>query len=266
MPVTLTFNSSTIDFAAKSMAVGEGQMLLSPAVDFSAAGLDYLDISVKVKGKARPDFVKLSWTGQSRMFSPDNYLWAKFSDSNGELRTRVQVSEHKKWLQSQQITRLAVTLSPNAQYQVESLRVSGGKQVNVPSLSAGAPADAKSGGMILDQLGLAHPHKKIGFLQYDATNIANADHVVFQISKADCWFEQTSDSFRSTDRADAQTEINRTEKALKGDKIVFDSALLKAPGFYEVRVGAEDKDGHLLGTYSDPLNFHVDERDIHAPE
>jgi hypothetical protein len=264
LPVALAFDDSRIDLVAKPLVVANDQLLLSPAVGFSAAGLDYLDISMKISDSARPGFIKLSWAGQSRMFSPDNFLWSKLTDSNGKLHTRIQVSEHKKWLQAQHITRLGLSLSPAGNYHVQSLKISSGRLAGIPTLSAGEPADSKSRGMLLDELGLAHPHKAIGFLKYDATNVPNADHVVFQISKADCWFEQTSDSFRSSDRAEAQTAINRTEKALKGDRVVFNSADLKVPGFFEIRIGAEDKNNHLLGSYSDPLNFHVNEADVNA--
>lgn len=264
LPVLLSFDSNQVALAAKQINVSDKQILLSPAVDFSAAGLDYLDISLKVGDGPKPDSIKLSWAGSSRMFAPDNFLWSKLTGSKSELHARIYVSEHKKWLASQHISRLALTMSPDGNYHIETLTVSGGKLIELPTLTAAAPADIKSNGMVLDELGLAHPNRSIGYLKYDATNVPNADHVVFQISKADCWFEQTSDSFRSTDRAEQQTALNRTEKALKGDKVVFDSSTLKVPGFYEIRVCAEDKYNKLVGSYSDPLNFYISEADIHA--
>jgi hypothetical protein len=111
---------------------------------------------------------------------------------------------------------------------------------------------------------MAHPHKTIGYLSYDASKVPNADHVIFQISKPDAWFEQTQNTFRSNERESSQVAVSHVFKALKGDKISFPSSELKAPGFYEVRVGAASKNNDILLSYSDPINFYLSEADINA--
>jgi hypothetical protein len=269
LPVSINWESQKVDFRKSgTTSIGAGQLIYAPKVSLPAGGLDYLVVTLTANNSANsgnsPQFVKLSWSGSSMTFAPENFLWCKLSHYGNKLTARFNVSEHKRWIETGTITRIGFQLLPSQNYTIEDLQIVSGDLKDLPVLTASTPADSKSGGMIQDELGMAHPHRQIGYLHYDASKIPDADHVVLQISKPDSWFEQSSDTFRSNEKENTEIEISHELKALKGDLVVIPSSELKGPGFYEIRVGAAAKNGDILLSYSDPINFYISEADIHG--
>jgi hypothetical protein len=268
-PVSLNWESAHVDFKKSgATSVDKDQLVYAPKVLLAAGGIDYLEVTMNATNSDRsanqPEFVKLIWSGSSMTFAPENFLWCKLKLQDNRLIARFNVSEHKRWIETGTITRIGFQLLPAQKYTITDLRIVSGDLENLPTLTPGLPADTMSGGMAQDELGMAHPHRKIGYLHYDASKIIGADHVVFQISKPDSWFEQASDTFRSTEKENEQIEIAHVAKPLKGDLVVFPTSELKSPGFYEIRVGAAARNGDILIGYSDPINFYISEADMHA--
>jgi hypothetical protein len=266
LPVSLDWQAQKIEFEKSGVtSIGSGKLIYAPKLSLYSGGVDYITIALTAReSQSIPQFIKLTWSGSSMTFAPENFLWCKLVKKGDRLTAKLNVSEHKRWIETGIITRIGFQLLPSANYKIEDLVISSGDFKDLPILTAGLPADTKSGGMSQDELGMAHPHRQIGYLHYDASKVANADHVVFQISKADSWFEQANDTFRSKERVNPQVETTHDIKALKGDRAVFPTSELKGPGFYEIRVGAAAKDGDILSSYSDPINFYVSEADIHG--
>jgi hypothetical protein len=271
LPVTLNWESQKVDFTKNGATlVDKGQLVYAPKVSLPSGGIDYLLVSMtasnagKSVSQLEPEFVKLIWSGSSMTFAPENFLWCKLVHRGNKLIATFNVSEHKRWIETGTITRIGFQLLPAQKYTITDLQILSGNLKDLPVLTASLPADTMSGGMTQDELGMAHPHTKIGYLHYDASRITGADHVVFQISKPDSWFEQASDTFRSNEKENSQVELAHVVKMLKGDLIAFPTSELKGPGFYEVRVGAAAKNGDILIGYSDPINFYISEADIHA--
>jgi hypothetical protein len=269
LPVSLNWESARVDFKKSgATAVDKDQLVYAPKVLLPAGGIDYLQVTMSStnpdKSANQPEFVKLIWSGSSMTFAPENFLWCKLKNQNNKLIARFNVSEHKRWIETGTITRIGFQLLPAQKYTITDLQIETGDLKNLPILTPSLPADTRSGGMSQDELGMAHPHRKIGYLHYDASKSAGADHVVFQISKPDSWFEQASDTFRTNEKTNAQVEIVHLAKPLKGDLVAFPTSELKQPGFYEVRVGAATKNGDILIGYSDPINFYISEADINA--
>jgi hypothetical protein len=270
LPVSLNWESQKVDFKKiGATSIDKGQLVYAPKVSLPAGGIDYLLVTMtashsdKSVSQLEPEFVKLIWSGSSMTFAPENFLWCKLTHQGNKLIARFNVSEHKRWIETGTITRIGFQLLPAQKYTIADLQIVSGDLNDLPVLTPSLPADTMSGGMTQDELGMAHPHRKIGYLHYDASRIAGADHVVFQISKPDSWFEQASDTFRSNEKENSQVELAHIVKALKGDLVVFPTNELKGPGFYEVRVGAAAKNGDILIGYSDPINFYISEADIH---
>jgi hypothetical protein len=263
--ISLAWSPTKVELSNQTFAhIAKDMTLFTPIIDVSPAGIDYLDICFKVPSGQKPQFLKLSWSGSSFLFSPDKFLWAKLDPVSDAYQVRVYLSEHKKWLSSERISRLGFQFypCPVVEYKISDLVVKSGNLSDVPKLFAGVPADPKSSGMVQDSLGMAHPQSRIGYLCYDASRVASCDHVVFQISKVDSWFEQSADTFRSSEVKSDQYSLSQDFKEFTGNQVCFSSARFKAPGFYEVRVGAVSKDGKILSTYSDPINFYLSEADI----
>ena len=264
LPVSLSWDADKVEIETHQLDVPAGETIYSPEVSFSSTAIDYLEVSMNIAQEIKPDTLKLSWSGPSLLFATNNSLWTKLERRGNILKARIYVSEHKKWLQAQNISKLAFTLYPAQTYKIENFKAGGGRMKELPTLTAGFITDTTGSGMVEDELGMAHPHKRIGDLSYDASHVPDADHVVFQISKPDSWFEQTKNSFRSNERDDSEVAVSHVFKALKGDKISFPSSELKVPGFYEIRVGAASKNNNILLSYSDPINFYLSEADVRA--
>ncbi len=93
---------------------------------------------------------------------------------------------------------------------------------------------------------------------YDLSNVPGAVSAVCEISKPNSWFEHYSGTLQrqGTSFKSASLFVTPFNK-IKGTGILLSYAGIKDHGFYQIKVAALDKDGKVLGYFSDPLNFQI---------
>lgn len=92
-------------------------------------------------------------------------------------------------------------------------------------------------------------------LNFDATMIKGANHVMAEISRPFEYFEYFDPTFRQVVMSQRSMKKYSLE-GLKGQMELWPDDF-KVHGEYDVRVAAFDKDGKLLGYVSDPVTLHI---------
>ena len=169
------------------------------------------------------------------------------------------VGQHKSWVLAEQIYQLRIDAPSDLK--IESVELKNGSTA-IPKLRAQEDARNSQGRtMREDATGVCRPGTSLGFFQYDASKIRDADHVVIEISKPDSWFEHYTDQLND-DKRSPEALIAENRDSLKGDRISIDSPQLASPGYYEIRVAAVSRAGNLVGLFSDPLNVQLSLNDF----
>ncbi len=231
------------------------RVLLSPLLSVSAIDWDYVDIecngaksySGKVSSKAALNLKAFGIEGNSMTLS------LPLTRIKGN-RLRFHVSEHKKWLALSGVSQIILSLQ--ALDPGESLTIGG---MEFGSLSGLRPI-LKSDGITLveDVDGICNPKgltERAAF-SYDASSVAGAATVYYEVSKPNSWFEHYSGSFRDN-RQSKEAQFSGTLTKLRGSAIPITFTGLKGHGFFQLRIAALNQDGKLIGYFSDPLNFHI---------
>jgi len=80
--------------------------------------------------------------------------------------------------------------------------------------------------------------------------------VMYEYSRPNSWFEHYTGSLRAATPSE-QAKLSGTIDGIKGRDIPLSFSGLGDSGFYQLRLAALDKDGHIIGYFTDPLNFQM---------
>lgn len=161
---------------------------------------------------------------------------------------RFHLSEISSWILFGKLCDLQLTVSPpntelvsvrflNLENEIPKLYASKDKWIRQPN---GTLAPKSSESLILD---------------FDATKIREANHVMAEISKPFEYYEY----FNSTYRQDVLSPNSLKKYSLEGLKGEMElwREDFKMPGEYDVRIAAFDKSGKMIGYVSDPVTISV---------
>lgn len=235
---------------------------ISRELTLNARTPDYIDISLDLdQVKQYPDAVitltALSPSNQTCQFSQAlNLAEPRTEQKDMRSRLRFDVSEHKQWLALGQINQ--ITLSVQGLSQGLGLEeklhireiISGNLQGQRPTIEC----DRKT--LVEDGDGICRPHGKIPSFNFDATMVPGAVSVYVEVSKPNSWFEHYSGSFRSKSKS-PEAQFSHTLGKLKGNGVPITFTGVKGPGFFQMRLAAQDQEGNVIGYFSDPLNFQL---------
>lgn len=224
--------------------------ILSPELKMDVLDCDYIDIKYgggKNAGKAVLILEAFNIEGDRAALSlPLN----KSIDG----RLRFQVSEHKQWLALNRVNQIVLSLqSPVA---AEPLTISA---LEFGALTTKRPILKCDGITLVEDIdGICRPRGQVerSAFSYDASNVAGAATVYYEVSKPNSWFEHYSGTLRDNQQSD-EAQFTGTLAKLKGSAIPITFSGLKGHGFYQLRLAALDEKGKLVGYFSDPLNFHI---------
>ncbi len=156
------------------------------------------------------------------------------------------LSEHKSWILCNGINELKITAMP-AKYK---LKLSQARFLNTASMIPRLDLHCKLT-CFEDDSGVYHlTHRQVFWLQYDASQIKGAQAVVYQISRSNFWFEHEDQTFNS-DHFSSNAIVRKQLPNLQGEFMISGSEL--GEDYFEVHLGAVDKDGHILGLTSYPV-------------
>jgi len=240
-----------------SRTAGNESFIVSPPIDVPSASVDFVDVKIKSDKKIEPtDVITMSWnTVANPIFRDDRTLSKTVENSN---QIEFTVSEHKNWVASETIHQLKFEL-PNGMT-IEKVSLHSGENA-IPTLTPNISAPSTNGRTVAEDVGgVSRPGSTLGPYTYDISKIPNADHAVVEISKADSWFEHYSGTFRDQ-KLSPESFIAKTLSAKSG-QFNLPAKQLDRPGFYEIRVGAVDKNGKLIHYPSDPINLQFSAEDI----
>lgn len=238
--------------------VGATLHLQSPLTAVAALGVDFIEITMaaKIEGTTKmPQAIFLSWATESDPFFTPQRLLSLPVKLDGKKATYIfPVSERKEWLSSGVITQLDLELpfmanQADPKLTIEKLAlVSGAKQI--PTIAPAPPftREARDGAC-------RGGSSSLWLFSFDATKIPAAESVVIEISAPDSWFEHYSGTLR--DRELSSHHSKQIVLARTTGEISLTNADFAGPGYYEIRVGARDKQGRIIGYMSDAVNLQV---------
>lgn len=161
---------------------------------------------------------------------------------------RLNLSEIASWILLANPSELQLMVCPG-KIKIESVRFLnlGGE---IPKL------DAPPENWTREQSGRMSPKSPDSLvLNFDATMIKGANHVMAEISRPFEYFEYFDPTFRQV--VMSQRSMKRYSlEGLKGRMELWPDDF-KVHGEYDVRIAAFDKDGKLLGYVSDPVTLHL---------
>jgi hypothetical protein len=161
-----------------------------------------------------------------------------------------QLSEHKNWLKQGVVKKLSLEANGISQ-PIEIKKISA---LRIASAQPLLQADARD--LLEGPDGICRVRGARPSFSYDVSGVAGAVGAVCEVSKPDSWFEHYSGTLRDTSPSANALHVvpfNRT----RGRNILLSFAGLKDHGFYQIKIAAVDKDGKVLGYFSDPLNFQI---------
>ena len=165
----------------------------------------------------------------------------------------LHMSEHKAWLLAGNPDRLEISLNHD---DPTSLHIS---QIALAKLANQRPKQLVAGkGLKLHGDGIARPTSKDinPCFDFDATNVPGVHSVMYEYSRPNSWFEHYTGSLRAATPSE-QAKLSGTIDGIKGRDIPLSFSGLGDNGFYQLRLAALDKDGHIIGYFTDPLNFQM---------
>ncbi|MEZ4487976.1 MAG: hypothetical protein R3F51_10340 [Cyanobacteriota/Melainabacteria group bacterium] len=246
---------SIVDFKRQDLTdlkIPGNNLLMSPYINTAALSTDFVELTCKKESDAAAEIpVCIYWTSPSKAgLDPEKQLTVilKDFDKDGKTRVRLNPTEHKKWIDSIAIGRLALTDPSASSITLESLRLFSGEKM-IPVLAACAVSDNRG----IVNLG---PEEKSLGITYDTSQVSGAVSAMVEISKPNSWFEHYTGTFRDDSPSEkALTKI--TLPSLKSTDQKIDLTSLKESGFYQLRIAAIDKEGAMTGYFSDPIVLQV---------
>jgi hypothetical protein len=226
---------------------------LSPAIDLPASEIDAIEVSLteaslrklqemKDKEVAKTAVLCLSYSG-GRMAMP-------ILDNGHEHPLIFQLSEHKNWLMQGVVHELAFkTIGCPEAIEIASIRA-----INLENQMPNIEPDAHD--LVEGPDGICRVKGPRPTFSYDVSNVPGAVSATCEVSRPNSWFEHYSGTLRENDvskNAFAVTPFNK----VKGRNILLSYAGIKDHGFYQIKVAAVDKNGKVIGYFSDPLNFQI---------
>lgn len=255
-----------------SRSNGNETFLVSPPLDIASTSVDFVDVQLAYANSGTPspqpakndtaritqasNVVTMSWNTQTDPIFRDSRTIALPFDTPEEMR--FTVSEHKNWVGSETIHQLKFDLPDGVQIKNVTL-LSGANAI--PTIAPDTTAPKTDGRTVAEDVGgVSRPGTVIGPFKYDVSKVAGADHALFEISKADSWFEHYSGTFR--DKKLSPEALLTKSTSEKTGQFSLPAKELDRPGFYEIRVCAVDKNGKLCGFPSDPVDLQFSAEDI----
>lgn len=250
-------DSLPLSFDSGEFTLTGDQSLVSPSFNRSPIDCDFLNVELSVTpldgiDESKPAWLTVYWCTESNpVFSLARCQALPVSADGAKHKYHFNLTEHKVWLASDRVTRLKFDIFPKPST-IKLFNVSlPSSKSSVPELTASTELD-----------GLTQGTPKL-LVYYDATAIPGAVKVMYEISKPDSWFEHYSATYR--DAAPSKEKLKGgTFDGVKGSQNI-DASELGGAGFYEFRVAAVDKDGKMLGYFSDPINFQYSPKGL-APQ
>jgi hypothetical protein len=184
-------------------------------------------------------------------------LSSRLQKFDGAHTARFAVSEHKSWLTmpTSSVVRFSIP-TPGYDLTIQGVEEQNGKEL-VPQLEF-QPQYLNSIGKhpVEDARGVTWTGSLIGPFHYDVSAIHNATHMMYELSKRDCWFDHYSGTLRDDLPAMEVTERGYLPK-LVGDKIELIPTKVKQAGYYDFRIFAVDDLNQIVGYASDPVTLWV---------
>jgi len=248
-----TGSSELPETGLKKCALENNKAVLSPEVSLNVLDCDYFDIKCGALPESKAVLVLEGFNDSGEKAALSLPL-AKAMVSEGESILRFQVSEHKQWLVLNRVNQIALSLQT-----LESLAPLTIQSVKFGSLAEARPILKCDGITLVENVdGICRPKGQAqrAAFSYDASNVAGAATVYYEVSKTNSWFEHYSGSLRDN-RESKEAQFTGTLTKLKGTNIPITFSGLKGHGFFQMRIAAKNKEGKLIGYFSDPLNFHI---------
>lgn len=226
----------------------------------SALNYDFVDVTLKLNALPAPGrkpYVALWWKGYlDRKLDLSRRIAIPLEPTTEPQTVRFCVSDQKNWILTERMSILQIDGMASSEATISSVTVLSGEKA-IPALEPDE-SRANSTGIVAheDSAGIMRSGQTIGCFNYDASQIEGADHVVWQLSPKNWWYEDTTDHL-----------LNRSlpEKYLaRGDfgnaKSVHAELKLPklSPGYYELLIAAVDKTGKQTGYCSYPLNLEIE--------
>jgi hypothetical protein len=277
--------------ARASNTAAPATTILSPSLNVSALNVDFVDVTCLAGQNASKNsaFIVLSWKNRQQCSFPSDQKLVLPVTADGRLhKYRFNVSEHKVWVMSGVIDRIALDFpfaagapDQTRSRQRMSARVATGSSNSVaPSASAGIPLfeldsiALRSGISEVPTVGCVgvnwqegnggiwYPINRKMLFSYDARQVIGATAVRIEVSPPDTWFEHFTGTV---------SDLSFSEKALKVKLVnstvgvfALDTADYPSDGFYELRVFAVGADGKIRGCASDPINLQLQVPQTHG--
>jgi len=216
------------------------------------------NVSIRVSPSARMSYARamlcMTWKGPD---GEDQTLSKPLEKFDGPTNARFPVSEHKSWLTmpSSSAVRFSIP-TPGCELTMQEVLQQNGKEW-IPQL-AFQPQHLNRYGThpVEDVRGVTWTGASIGPFHYDVSAIHNATHIMYELSKRDCWFDHYSETLRDELPALEVSERGYLPKPT-GDKIEFIPANVQQAGYYDFRIFAVDDLNQIVGYASDPVTFWV---------
>jgi hypothetical protein len=185
---------------------------------------------------------------------PTNLLKLPVYDDGKPHIYRFQVSQCKSWITTQSINKLKVSFSGDSADQKKNDLVSvtlGSLEHALPVLSPDETAlEQRPDG----SYGLKGRTSSVRLI-YDASLLPGVTSVTMEVSRPDCWFEVPNHDLRDTECSASPLK----RKTLAGATGAFEVAATDFPmsAYYEVRIAGLDKQGGIVGYFSDPVSIYI---------
>jgi len=230
-----------------------GEVILSPPMSTSALQIDAIAVEIAPENRAqllaaaeanKNTALQLSYHG-GKISLP---LVETLQKSAGG-KILFQLSEHKNWLKQGVVRGLALELVGGEPVTIQ--------KIEALSLNDSLPLLQADGHDLVEGVdGICRVRGSRPSFSYDVTNVPGATSAICEVSKPDSWFEHYSGTLRDTAASGNALHVVPFNKT-KGKNILLSFAGLKDHGFYQIKIAAVDKDGKVLGYFSDPLNFQI---------
>jgi len=238
----------------ETLLLSKDKIALSPPVDLPASQIDTIKVGLSASSIEKLKNLKDSAEGKDAAltlsFDQGSMTLPLLKSLNGGAIT-FQVSEHKSWIKQGLVKQLNLkTVGCPFELEIAS--------INACSLLKEIPTLQADGlDLIESPDGICRTHGRRPTFSYDATQIPGATGIICEVSRPNSWFEHYSGTLRDRQQAPNALYITNWDKT-KGRGILLSCAgPLKDHGFYQIKIAAVDKDGHVLGYFSDPLNFQL---------
>lgn len=236
-PLALTAPKSTamLPLLPAPVTINAGQSLVSPPLKINP--LDYDCLLVRASG-AKSLILTINGDSTHRLNA---------SIEPGQNQATFNLSERKEWDSLPQVTELKIQADNSATISQLALTSLDGK---LPLLAC----DGKD--LKLDNDGVARIKGAKASFNFDVSHIKGAASALFELSGANSWFEHYSGTFRDK-QPSKEAGLSGTLSQVKGKNIPLTFTGVKGHGFFELRIIALDKEGKVLGYFSEPLCFQL---------